>query len=73
MLENIKKRIAESTADVVAKSKAADDDTAIVAEYAHMFQELSDLSIDGDGDSRSIELLLDDDGQLTHDPIDDIE
>ena len=73
MLENIKKRIAESTADVVTKSKAADDDTAIVAEYAHMFQELSDLSIDGDGDSRSIELLLDDDGQLTHDPIDDIE
>lgn len=73
MLENIKKRIAESTADVVAKSKAADDDTAIVAEYAHMFQELSDLSIDGDGDSRSIELLLDNDGQLAHDPIDDIE
>ena len=73
MFENIKKRITESTSDIVAKSRAVDDDTAIVAEYAHMFQELSDLSIDGDEDSRSIELLLDNDGQLEHDPIDDIE
>ena len=73
MLDNIKKRIAEQTADVVTRANAKDDDTALVAEYAHMFQELSDLSIDGDGSSRSIELLLDDDGKLEPDPIDDIE
>lgn len=73
MLDNIKKRIAEQTADVVTKANAKDDDTALVAEYAHMFQELSDLSIEGDGSSRSIELLLDDDGKLEPDPIDDIE
>lgn len=73
MLDNIKKRIAEQTADVVTRAKAEDDDTALVAEYAHMFQELSDLSIEGDGSSRSIELLLDDDGKLEPDPIDDIE
>ena len=72
MLDNIKKRIAEATADVVARTKAADDDTALVAEYAHMFQELSDLSIDGDGNSRSIELLLDNDGHIDPD-LDDIE
>ena len=73
MLDNIKKRIAEQTADVVTRANAKDDDTALVAEYAHMFQELSDLSIEGDGSSRSIELLLDDDGKLEPDPIDDIE
>ena len=73
MLDNIKRRIAEQTADVVTRANAKDDDTALVAEYAHMFQELSDLSIDGDGSSRSIELLLDDDGKLEPDPIDDIE
>lgn len=73
MLDNIKKRIAEQTADVVAKSNATNDDTALVAEYAHMFQELSDLSIDGDGSSRSIELLLDNDGTLDPDDPDDIE
>lgn len=73
MLDNIKRRIAEQTADVVTKANTKDDDTALVAEYAHMFQELSDLSIDGDGSSRSIELLLDDDGKLEPDPIDDIE
>lgn len=72
MLDNIKKRIAEATADVVARTKAADDDTALVAEYAHMFQELSDLSIEGDGNSRSIELLLDNDGHIDPD-LDDIE
>ena len=73
MLDNIKRRIAEQTADVVTKANAKDDDTALVAEYAHMFQELSDLTVDGDGSSRSIELLLDDDGKLEPDPIDDIE
>lgn len=73
MLDNIKRRIAEQTADVVTKANTKDDDTALVAEYAHMFQELSDLSIEGDGSSRSIELLLDDDGKLEPDPIDDIE
>ena len=73
MLDNIKKRIAEQTADVVTRAKAEDDDTALVAEYAHMFQELSDLTVEGDGSSRSIELLLDDDGKLEPDPIDDIE
>lgn len=72
MLDNIKKRIAEATEDVVARTKAADDDTALVAEYAHMFQELSDLSIEGDGNSRSIELLLDNDGHIDPD-LDDIE
>ena len=73
MLDNIKKRIAEQTADVVTRANAKDDDTALVAEYAHMFQELSDLTVEGDGSSRSIELLLDDDGKLEPDPIDDIE
>lgn len=73
MLDNIKKRIAEQTADVVAKATVVDDDTALVAEYAHMFQELEELSIAGEGDSRSIELLLDDDGTLEPDPVDDIE
>ena len=73
MLENIKKRIAEATADVVVRKNAADDDTALVAEYAHMFQELSDLSIEGDGNSRSIELLLNNDGQIDPDLDDDIE
>lgn len=73
MLDNIKKRIAEQTSDVIAKTNVEDDDTALVAEYAHMFQELKELSIDGEGDSRSIELLLDDDGTLEPDPVDDIE
>ena len=73
MLDNIKKRIAEQTSDVIAKTNVEDDDTALVAEYAHMFQELEELSIDGEGDSRSIELLLDDDGTLEPDPVDDIE
>jgi len=73
MLDNIKKRIAEQTADVVTRANAKDDDTALVAEYAHMFQELSDLTVEGDGSSRSIELLLDDDGKLEPDPVDDIE
>lgn len=73
MLDNIKKRIAEQTADVVAKATAVDDDTALVAEYAHMFQELEDLSIEGESDTRSIELLLNNDGTLEPDPVDDIE
>ena len=73
MLDNIKKRIAESTADIIVRENAENDDTALVAEYAHMFQELEELSVDGDGDSRSIELLLDNDGQIDHDPIGDIE
>ena len=73
MLDNIKKRIAEQTADIVSKSKIVDDDTALVAEYAHMFQELDDLSIEGESDSRSIEMLLDNDGRLEPDPLDDIE
>ena len=73
MLDNIKKRIAESTADIIVRENTENDDTALVAEYAHMFQELEDLSVDGDGDSRSIELLLDNDGQIDHDPIGDIE
>ena len=71
MLDNIKKRIAEQTADVVEKTKARDDDTAIVAEFAHLFQELSDLSIEGDGE-RAIDVLLTDDGKLTPD-VDDLE
>lgn len=73
MLDNIKKRIAEQTSDIIAKTNVEDDDTALVAEYAHTFQELKELSIDGEGDSRSIELLLDDDGTLEPDPVDDIE
>ena len=35
MLDNIKKRIAEQTSDVISKTRFEDDDTAIVAEYAH--------------------------------------
>ena len=75
MFDNIKKRISEQTKDVVVRSRIEDDDTAIVAEYAHLFQELSDLTMEGDGDSRSIELLLDGDGRLdaSFDADDDIE
>ena len=75
MFDNIKKRISEQTKDVVVRSRIEDDDTAIVAEYAHLFQELSDLTMEGDGDSRSIELLLDGDGRLdtSFDTDDDIE
>lgn len=74
MLDNIKKRIAEQTKDVVTRAKAADDDTMLVAEYAHLFQELSDLSIDGDGDSGAkIDILLTGDGKLSvGDDLDDV-
>ena len=74
MFDKIKKRIAEQTADVVAKTKTVDDDTALVAEYAHIFQELDDLTIEGaDANSaRSIEILVDNDGRLAVDD-DDIE
>lgn len=74
MLDNIKKRIAEQTKDVVAMTKAADDDTMLVAEYAHLFQELSDLSIEGDGDSGAkIDILLTGDGKLSvGDDLDDV-
>jgi hypothetical protein len=74
MLDNIKKRIAEQTKDVVAASRAADDDTMLVAEYAHLFQELSDLSIEGDGDSGAkIDILLTGDGKLSvDDDLDDV-
>ena len=74
MFDKIKKRIAEQTADVVAKTKTADDDTALVAEYAHIFQELDDLTIEGTdaNSSRSIEILVDNDGRLAVDD-DDIE
>lgn len=73
MLDNIKKRIADSTAEVVAKKSVEDDDNAIVVEYAHIFQELKELTVEGEEGSRSIELLLDNDGALKPDPIDDIE
>lgn len=74
MLDNIKKRIAEQTKDVIAMTKAADDDTMLVAEYAHLFQELSDLSIEGDGDSGAkIDILLTGDGKLSvGDDLDDV-
>lgn len=73
MFDKIKKRIAEQTADVVVKTKPADD-TALIAEYAHVFQELDDLSIEGTdaGKARSIEILVDNDGRLAVDD-DDIE
>ena len=73
MFDNIKKRIADNTADIIIKSKAANDDTALVAEYCQVIEELSDLTVDGDGSSRSIELLLDNNGELEPDEIDDIE
>lgn len=74
MLDNIKKRIAEQTKDIVAMTKAADDDTMLVAEYAHLFQELSDLSIEGDGDTGAkIDILLTGDGKLSvGDDLDDV-
>lgn len=74
MLDNIKKRIAEQTKDVVVASRAADDDTELVAEYAHLFQELSDLSITGDGDTGAkIDILLTGDGRLSVDEdLDDV-
>lgn len=73
MLDNIKKRIAEQTSDVISKTRFEDDDTAIVAEYAHAIQELEELTIEGEPGSRSIELLLDNEGLLEPDPVDDIE
>ena len=74
MLDNIKKRIAEQTKDVVTASKAVNDDTELVAEYAHLFQELSDLSIEGDGDTGAkIDILLTGDGRLSvGDDLDDV-
>lgn len=73
MFDNIKKRIAEQTAEVVNRTNVLEDDTAIVAEYARMFQELDDLSIEGEPEARSIEMLIDNDGRLEPDPLDDIE
>lgn len=72
MLDNIKKRIADNSAVIMAKNNLMNDDTAMVAEYAQMFQELEELSVDGDNE-RKLDLMLDDDGKLEHDPIDDIE
>ena len=73
MLDNIKKRIAEQTKDVVVASRAADDDTELVAEFAHLFQELSDLSIEGDEDGAKIDILLTGDGRLSVDEdLDDV-
>jgi hypothetical protein len=73
MLDNIKKRIAEQTKDVVVASRAANDDTELVAEFAHLFQELSDLSVTGDEDGAKIDILLTGDGRLSvDDDLDDV-
>lgn len=73
MFENIKNRISEQAQEYSNKPVA--DDTATIAEYAHLFQELDDLSILGeDGDnSRSIDILLDDNGSIEADGDDDLE
>lgn len=74
MLDYIKKEIARRTADKTA-SAPVDDDTALVLEYSHIFQELDDLSIEGSEENkmRPLDIPLDDEGQLDDDDFDDIE
>lgn len=72
MFDNIKKRIAAETENIVKPNVS--DDSAVIAEYAHLFQELDDLSLEGEeDDSKSIDILLDDDGNIDIDDPDDIE
>lgn len=71
MLDYIREQVALKTGGT---KQPQDDDTALVAEYAHLFQELDDISVEGTEENkmRPIDIPLNGDGQLDGE-LDDLE
>lgn len=66
MLDKIKNRISERISELQELEEIKNDDSAIIAEYAHVFQELEELTVAGDpeNETRPIEIALDATGKL---------
>ena len=59
MLDYIKKQLAEQQAAMMPEQMSEAEENALITEYAHIFQELEDISVEGQDAYRSRSLELD--------------